>query len=72
MTTAEAVKVLTRIPSGTIAAIIGTTKYERIDDAVNSWILTVTRSTDPADLIPCKTWTDILDTIGATRKERKS
>ena len=65
MTTSEAVKALANLPAGTIAGIIGTTKYERIDDAVNIWIMTVTRDTAPADLDTCRTWKDVLYTIGA-------
>ena len=69
MTISKAVREVSILSSSTIASIIGSAKYERIDDAVNRWILTITRATDPAALEPCDTWCDVLHTIGAIKEE---
>lgn len=73
MTKSEAIKAVSSLSSGTVASLIGSSKYERIDDAVNQWIEAVANADDSA-FKACDSWTEVLLVIkeGRTKpKERK-
>ncbi len=62
MSKSEAIREIARLTSGTIAGIIGSTKYSAIDDAVNRWIITADAMPDDA-FTSCETWPDVLEVV---------
>ena len=65
MSKSEAIQAISRLSSGTVAHIIRSTKYERIDNAVNTWILTAANAA-PETFDHCESWIDVLHAIKAT------
>lgn len=59
MTKNEAMCSVTRLSSGTIAGIIGKTKYELIDATVCNWIEAISHASDSA-FKNCETWMDVI------------
>ena len=66
MSKSEAIREIARLSSGTIAGIIGNTKYSAIDDAVNRWIITADAMPDDA-FTTCENWHDALKVVFAYR-----
>ena len=64
MSKSEAIREIARLTSGTIAGIIGNTKYSAIDDAVNRWIITADAMPDDA-FTRCEAWPDVLNVVRA-------
>lgn len=62
MSKSEAIREISRLTSGTIARVIGSTKYSAIDDAVNRWIITADAMPDDA-FTSCEAWPDVLQII---------
>ena len=66
MSKSEAIREIARLTSGTIAGIIGSTKYSAIDDAMNRWIITADAMPDDAFTI-CENWRDAIKAVFAYR-----
>ena len=64
MTKNEAMQQIRLLTSGTIAKIIGSPKYERIDAASCDWILAIADKPENA-FEACENWMDVLHTINA-------
>lgn len=62
MTKNQAIREIATLSSGTIANIIGSTKYERIDAASCGWILDAANKPDDA-FERCNSWSDVLRTL---------
>ena len=62
MSKSEAIREIASLTSGTIAGIIGSTKYSAIDDAVNRWIITADAMPDDA-FTTCENWRDVLEVV---------
>ena len=62
MTKNQAIKAISLLTSGTIAHIIGSTKYSAIDNAVNTWILKAADMEEEA-FKTCESWMDVLEAI---------
>ena len=63
MTKNQAIQCIAHTSSGTVAKIIGRSKYEAIDAAVNDWILSAASS--PDDIFWwCESIWDVVDVLG--------
>lgn len=62
MTKSEAIQALRTMSAGTIAAIIGSPKYERIDAAWCDWIMAADAADDEA-FQRCESVWDVVDTV---------
>ena len=58
----QAMREITRLTSGTIAAITGKTKYEQIDATVCGWIEAIAAASETA-FEKCENWMDVLAII---------
>ena len=64
MSKSQAMREVTHLSSGTIAAITGKTKYEQIDAIVCGWIEAIAAANETA-FKDCESWKDVLNIINA-------